>query len=96
MICMASHKLLMGPSVVGISSTDPEIWSFTSRTAMAHSSKSQGESDLGVQESGQGFLLAQGRMQKARDKGREIRERRKGIEKDRKGAEVNEQEKDPN
>lgn len=75
---------------------DPEIWSFTSRTAMAHSSKSQGESNLGVQESGQGFLLAQGRKQKARDKGGETRERRKWVEKDRKGVEVNEQEKDPN
>ena len=86
----------MGPSVVGISSMDPEIWSFTSRTAMAHSSKSQGESNLGVQESGQGFLLAQGRKQKARDKGGETRERRKWVETDRKGVEVNEQEKDPN
>lgn len=86
----------MGPSVVGISSMDPEIWSFTSRTAMVHSSKSQGESDLGVKESSQGFLLAQGRKQKARDKGGETRERRKWVEKDRKGVEVNEQEKDPN
>lgn len=45
---------------------------------------------MGVQESGEG------RMQKARDKGRETRERRKGVEKLRKGAEANEQVEEPN
>lgn len=41
-------------------------------------------------------LLAQGRMQKARDKGRETRERRKGIEKNRRETEANEQGEEPN
>lgn len=41
-------------------------------------------------------MLAQGRMQKARDKGGETRERRKGVEKDKKEAEANEQEEEPN
>lgn len=85
-----SSQVPMGPSVLCSSSMVPKIWQFTSRTVMAHSSKSQRESELGVQESGEG------RTQKARDKGRETRERRKGVEKLRKGAEANDQEEEPN
>lgn len=57
MIWMASHRFLWAPLFWGSSSTVPKIWPFTSRTVTAHTSKSQGESELGYRNLVRAFSL---------------------------------------